>query len=276
MTSSIVQRHVPLSGNALRNILERTTHRLVIKRQLPSPFAKVRLFTSSEGGLRYLRPSLKRVDPTLLQLASEVVKPGHTVWDIGANLGLFSFAAAALAGPSGHVLAIEPDATLVTLLRRSAAINPSCAPVEVLPVAVAASLTISRFHIALRNRSTNYLDGFGTTQTGGVRATDLVPTTTLDWLATHFPLPDVIKIDVEGAEVEVLAAATDALAKSPMIICEVAESNASNIADMLTSHGYRFYDGELSSRHRSPLREAAPPTTIAISKTPEARTSQPA
>ena len=35
---------------------------------------------------------------------------------------------------------------------------------------------------------------------GGVRSTRLVPTVTLDWLAARFPAPDVLKIDVEGAE----------------------------------------------------------------------------
>jgi FkbM family methyltransferase len=267
MDSRIVQLNVSGNGTAMRTFLEHATHRFVIRRQLPSPFSGVSIFASSEGGLRYLWPSLKRVDPTLLRLVGEVVKPGHVVWDIGANLGLFSFAAAASAGPSGRVLAIEPDATLVTLLRRSAALNPSHAPVEVLPVAVAANLAISRFHIARRNRSTNFLDGFGTTQTGGVRTTELVPTMTLDWLAANFPLPNVIKIDVEGAETEVLTGAAEALKNLPIIICEVAGSNANAVAELLASYGYDFYDGELLFNQSSPLREIAPPTTVAIPRT---------
>jgi hypothetical protein len=48
------------------------------------------------------------MDPALPGLAAEVVRPGDTVGDIGANLGLFSFAAAVAVGPAGHVLAVIP------------------------------------------------------------------------------------------------------------------------------------------------------------------------
>lgn len=51
---------------------------------------------------------MARVDPALMRLAAETVGRGDIVWDIGANLGLFSFAAAVAASPSGRVLAVEP------------------------------------------------------------------------------------------------------------------------------------------------------------------------
>jgi FkbM family methyltransferase len=248
----------------LRPALERTSHRVVIRRRLPAPFAAARIYASSEGGLRYLRPRMAGVDPALLRLAAEVVRPRDTVWDIGANLGLFSFAAAVSAGPAGRVLAVEPDAVLVRLLRRSAAANRGHAPVEVLPAAVADSLSVARFHVARRNRSTNHLDGFGTSQTGGVRATELVPTVTLDWLATHFPTPNVIKIDVEEAEVTVLAGASSTLRASlPTIICEVAGCNATAVREILTAHGYTLYDGDQPPTERIPA-SSAPPNTLAV------------
>src|ERR1019366_8153086 len=84
---------------------------------------RVRVGRASEGGLKYLRPRLGGINPILLGLVEEVVSPGDVIWDIGANLGLFTFAAAVAAGGNGHVLAIEPDALLVGMLRRSAATN---------------------------------------------------------------------------------------------------------------------------------------------------------
>ena len=247
-----------------RTALEQLTHRLVVRRRLPAPFGDARIYMSSEGGLRYLRPRLGSIDPMLMRLAAEVVQPGDVVWDIGANLGLFSFAAAVAAGPSGRVLAIEPDALLVGLLRRSAASNHGQAPVEVLPAAVADDLGVARFHIARRNRATSHLDGFGTSKTGGSRATELVLTVTLDWLAARFPMPAVVKIDVEAAELKVLTGGASVLRTLPTIICEVAARNAASAGDLLAVHGYTLYDAELPAAERTP-EAAALPNTLAIS-----------
>jgi FkbM family methyltransferase len=247
----------------LRSSLEQATHRIVIRRRLPAPFAAARIYVSSEGGLRYLARGMTQVDPSLLRLAAETVGPGDNVWDIGANLGLFSFAAAVAAGPAGSVLAVEPDTTMARLLRRSAALNRGHAPVDVLPVAVSDDMSVARFHIARRNRSTNYLDGFGTSQTGGVRATDLVPTFTLDWLADHFAAPDVIKIDVEEAEAAVLAGGSRVLELASKIICEVAARNFAVVRDMLNKHGYVLYNGDRPSAERVPVANAQW-TTLAV------------
>jgi FkbM family methyltransferase len=247
----------------LRSALEQTTHRIVVRRRLPAPFAAARVYVCSEGGLRYLGRSMARVDPALLRLVAETIRRGDTVWDIGANLGLFSFAAAVAASPSGRVLAVEPDTVLVGLLRRSAVGNHSHAPVDVLPAAVSDRESLARFHIARRSRSTNYLDGFGSSQTGGVRSTQLVPAVTLDWLATQFPPPDVIKIDVEEAEAAVLAGGSRVLGLARTVICEVAARNSAAVRDLLIMYGYTMYDGDLPSAERAPTADA-PPNTLAL------------
>ena len=246
----------------LRATLEQASHRLVIRRRLPPPFATARIYTSPEGGLRYLKPRMDRVDPVLLRLVTEIVRPGDTVWDIGANIGLFSFAAAVAVGADGHVLSVEPDPVLVRLLRRSAA-GLRHASVEVFPAAVSDGCGVARFHIARRNRATSHLDGFGTTQTGGIRDTELVPTISLDWLAAHFPLPDIIKIDVEGAEAHVLSGGPTVLSAHPRIVCEVAKKNAVTVGDLLADSGYTLYDGERPASQRRPIDEATY-TTLAI------------
>lgn len=244
----------------IRSTLERITHPLVLRRRLPPPFRDARIYVTTEGGLRYLRTNMRRVDPILLGLAEEMVSPGDTVWDIGANLGLFSFAAAVAAGRNGYVLAIEPDVQLVSLLHKSATVNHQHAPVEVVPTAVADDLGVSRFNIAMRNRSTNHLDGYGTSQTGGVRTTHLVPTVTLDWLADRFPVPDVVKIDVEEAEARVLTTAGRVLQAHPKIICEVAAKNSELVGEALSHYGYTLYDGDQPIHKRMPTPLASPNT----------------
>jgi FkbM family methyltransferase len=208
---------------------------------------------------------MAQVDPALLRLAAEVVRPGDIVWDIGANVGLFSFAAAVAAGPQGRVLAVEADTDLAGLLRRSAdgAAARRHAPVEILPAAVSDDVSVARFHIARRNRATNHLEGFGSTMAGGIRASRLTPTVTLDWLAERFPVPDVLKVDVEGAEQAVLGGGARVLAGSPAVICEVSGQNTAAVSRILTGHGYELYDGEHAPGDRQPV-EAAPFNTLAI------------
>ena len=246
-----------------RATLENVSHRVVIRRRLPSPFRAARIYASTEGGLKYLRPRMSDVDPSLLRLVEEEVRPGSVVWDIGANVGLFTFAAAVASGPDGHVLAIEPDALLVGMLRRSAAANSGHATVDVLGTAVSDEVGIARFHVARRNRATSHLDGFGTAEAGGVRTTQIVPTVTLDWLAKRFPLPALVKIDVEEAELKVLAGGSAVLASRPTIICEVAAQNSVAVREILAGYGYTLYDGDEPASHRVPA-EAAPFSTLAV------------
>jgi FkbM family methyltransferase len=255
---------------SLRLAVERATHRVVIRRRLPPPFDRARIHASTEGGLRYLARTMADVDPGLLRLAAQVVRPGDTVWDIGANMGLFSFAAAVAAGPQGHVLAVEPDTDLARPLRRPAGGAPepgrqraARAPVEVLPAAVSDGLSVARFNVARRNRATSHLEGFGTAMAGGVRAAQLVPTVTLDWLAARFPAPDVLKVDVEGAELAVLSGGAGVLARARAVICEVCGQNPAPVTALLSGHGYALYDGDEPGPDRTPV-EAATFSTLAI------------
>jgi len=128
---------------------------------------------------------------------------------------------------------------------------------------VADQMGVARFHIAKRSRATNHLDGFGTSMTGGIRVTELVPTVTLDWLASQFPMPNVLKIDVEAAELKVLGGGRSVLCSRPKIICEVARSNAATAAHVFTSYGYTLYDAHQPSGQRTPSA-LAPPDTLAI------------
>lgn len=227
----------------LRHLSEQFSHRYVARRHLPPPFKPIPFYVSSEGGLKYLRRSVAHVDRELLALVAEFVQRDSVVWDIGANVGLFSFAAAAASGPKGQVIAVEPDSWLVDLLRRSSALDGDRAPVVVVPVAVSDQSGFATFHIASRSRATNYLDGYGSPDSGGSRDRQVVPTIDIDSLGRHFPWPDILKIDVEGAELLALTGAKDALAHRPVLICEVTKANSAEVTALLHAAGYRLFDG---------------------------------
>src|SRR3974390_2182320 len=103
-----------------RKIVELSTRDWVYPRRLPSSFGGVPIFVTPSAGLKYLFKPMTKVDPILLRNAIDLIRPNDIVWDIGANVGLFTFAAAARAGSNGCVIAFEPDTWLVQLLRKSA------------------------------------------------------------------------------------------------------------------------------------------------------------
>ena len=249
----------------LRSFLERATRQLVFKRRLPQEFDGVPLTVSPSAGLRYLFRPMRSVDPVLLGLAYEFIKPGAVVWDIGANIGLFAFSAAQRAGTDGQVVAVEPDLWLVRLLHRTSSLQPSSsARVTVVPCAMASSVGLRTFCIAARSRSANFLAEYGSSQTGGEAVRQTVVTLTLDSLLSQVRAPDVLKIDTEGAELEVFQGARRLFESNrPVVLCEASSTTAPAITDFLVSFDYQLFDGDVARKERRPV-SIAPWSTIAI------------
>jgi FkbM family methyltransferase len=234
---------------------------IVFRRSLPSRFGGggVRI-TVRGAGLRALRPNLADADPTLFRLAEEVVSPGHRIWDIGANVGFFTLAAANRAGPDGEVLAVEPDVDLVRLLlwSRRELDRARNAPVDVLCAAISATAGVARLVVAGRARASNALLGFGHSQMGVSRETRSVATLSLDDLLAAGPRPDVVKIDAEGAEAAIIRGAGRLLAEvRPVLAIEVTPGPVGEEVTMaLTAAGYLLYDAEAPPGERLPLATA--------------------
>jgi FkbM family methyltransferase len=250
-----------------RRIVERTTRSWVYPRRLPQAVGGAPIFVTPSAGLKYLFRPMSRIDPALLQNAIELVRQNDVVWDIGANIGLFAFAAAGCAGPKGRVIAFEPDTFLVDCLRKSAAHQPeTSAPVTVVAAAIASEISLRELTIASRSRASNAMRGYGQTQMGAPFESHTVVALNLDWLASKLPAPNVIKCDVEGAEGEVFTGQTKILNEiRPVIICEVVRNAAAQMTAMLVESGYILYDGDkpLSAKART---ERASWNTIAIPK----------
>ena len=122
------------------------------------------------------------------------IRPGDTVWDVGANLGLYTEKFANQVGPAGHVAAFEPSPRNVVKLR---ARFPESRSVTVLPIALGDQPGTATFY---SNQSAD-----GTTDSLMPRVQGAVPINVPihqgdEFLARH--PPNVIKIDVEGFELE--------------------------------------------------------------------------
>lgn len=232
---------------SLRRWAELLSRGVVLRRRLPDEFHSLPIYVSPESSLRYWRLNLATVDPLLCNMAREMVKAGHVVWDVGANVGLFTFCAAALAGPAGSVLAVEPDLWLAGLLTRSAQLvrrQPhASALVTVLCTAAAENTGVSQLQISQRGRAANHLaKTAGSSQVGGDRYSQPTITVSLDFLLEYFPPPSVLKIDAEGAEVKILQGSTKLLRTArPIIWCEVSRENSQAVADLLHAADYKIY-----------------------------------
>lgn len=121
--------------------------------------------------------------------------------DVGANVGLFSFAVASLAGPEASILAIEPQPVVRDRLAYNLSLNPG-ADIRHIAVAVADRDADVELHIDERDLGGTRVGGRGTSvQTATVRARRLG-----DVLSEEgFDAPDVLKIDIEGLEDIVLS-----------------------------------------------------------------------
>jgi FkbM family methyltransferase len=249
----------------IRTAIEKLTRKMLFRRRLPDDLGRNPIWVSPSAGLRFLFGRIKDADPVLFNLVREFVHKDSVVWDVGANVGLFAFSSAYLSGPSGLVVALEPDTWLVQLLRRSAVAQPaSCAPMHIIPAAVAQSVELRTFHVSARSRSANSIKGYGSTQTGGIAEEQIVVAVSLDWLSERYALPDVLKIDVEGAELEVLMGAEALFEKRrPVLLCEISGETSSEVTTLLKSKGYRLYDGDMSRGERKEL-SSAPWTTVAL------------
>jgi FkbM family methyltransferase len=244
----------------LRKSVEHVSRGLVFKRRLPPEFHHFPIYVSPEASLRYWS-RMSKVDPMLYRMARELVQPGASVWDVGANVGLFSICASSLAGQQGHVVAIEPDIWLAHLLTKSARElelrRLNAAPVIVLCAAVSDGNRVTQLQISERSRAANHLaDADGSSQAQGNRFSQAVTSVSLDFLLDYFPAPKVLKIDAETHETHILQGATKLLETvRPTIWCEVSPENAVAVFDLLHLFDYELYAA--AAKVRMPLRRAS-------------------
>jgi FkbM family methyltransferase len=154
----------------------------------------------------------------LAELFAYLVRPGDRCVDVGANVGVHTVRLARLVGPSGEVIAIEPDPDVVRRTNRNIALN-GVANVRV--VAAAASEQAGQTRLFRPSpQDTNrarasllphpYLTGTAAA----------VPVVTVDDVCAGQPV-SLIKIDVEGHEAAVVRGAADTIRKcAPSVVFE--------------------------------------------------------
>lgn len=165
-------------------------------------------------------------------------------WDIGANIGQYSWEFVS-SGPGKRALMFEPDERNIKTLRRTIARSSlmNCAIKE-----AAASDTIGRLEFKrdtiTGKQGTIVRDAKIEQYMGRPASLVSIACTTLDQTSKELGrAPQLLKVDVEGAEISVIEGAAATLsAHRPVIVIEILSKNFEPIRQKLAPLGYLLYD----------------------------------
>lgn len=174
----------------------------------------------------------------LQEALARELKAGQTFYDVGAHAGFFTLVGCKAIGPQGRCVAFEPMPENVESIREQIAVN-SISRCEVVQAAVADRGGETTFCFDASGSSMGHLADLG--QQGNQIK---VRTMTLDEAVNQFGPPDVLKLDVEGAEDKVIEGASKLLEnRRPVWVIELhGPKQAGSVIKFLAQRGYAFFE----------------------------------
>lgn len=187
-------------------------------------------------------------EPALQDAIAANLAPGDVFYDIGANIGFFSLIAARRVGSSGHVYAFEPVPANVTAISRSVQLN-GFSHVDVFGEAVGATSRTGELLLAHHIGGATIDSVDAPPDLRGRIAIEIVAMDDIMGPRQLRP-PQLVKVDVEGAELAVLTGMRNALCgHRPKVVYEVddatregMERKAAEVAAFLTGLNYAVAD----------------------------------
>jgi FkbM family methyltransferase len=180
-------------------------------------------------------------DLAVTETFARLIRPGDTVIDAGANIGYMALLAARAAGPNGKVYAFEPYPPLIEILRQNVLQDRVCCPAAEIAIreealgAITGTVRLAIPEGIKDNDGLAYVISSGDSTEHAVE----VALTTID---AEFPSPaiDIMKIDVEGYELDVLKGMRRTLACSRLrhVLFEDHEQARGEVARNFESTGY--------------------------------------
>lgn len=191
-------------------------------------------------------------EPHVTSWMQSTLRPGQVFVDVGANVGYFTLLGASLVGPGGRVVAVEAHPTLAEVLQRNVVINGYYGYVVTHNKAAWSETTQLEFHIRANfagNSSVGHIDDEGLRRLGDTEEAVQVQAVVLDDLLADLPRVDMMKIDVEGAEVHAFQGLTRTIEANPGIIImfewaraqiESVGDTPQALADLVEGMGFKF------------------------------------
>ncbi len=186
---------------------------------------------------------IRHWESDLMTALEEFVEPGFVIYDVGANVGVYSVYASRLVGPKGHVYSIEANPMCVYLLRCNLA-TAGIGNATIIPIAISDAPGSCRFKINYGNSN------LGLTQESALfdlKTGQEIEVKSLDFdsMTSSFNLraPDLIKIDIEGAEEYAIRGMRRALVEhQPILLLEIhGEQAAGATFKLLDAINYRCF-----------------------------------
>lgn len=171
-----------------------------------------------------------------INIFRQLVRPGHTVIDVGAYIGTHTLFLSQAVGRDGKVIALEPQRIIFQTLCANMALN-NLTNVICKNVALGNEENFVRVPILDPHLEQN----FGSLELGSQKHGDLIQLVTLDSLSLENC--NFIKIDVEGMEVPILGGAGQTINQfKPILYIENDRQEHSNdLMKLIASHEYRLY-----------------------------------
>ena len=245
----------------LHSLRKTKVFQILLKSQLNEP----KLYNLGYGHQVALRPfthasirwGKQQLEPGIRRLVSDIARELDLqndqgfFFDVGANVGLYTWEVSKVC-PYRKILAFEPDPKNIKLLEKT------------LSGANLQNLEICKCALSNQVGEISFFQDKLTSATGCVAGKDkpwvekylnssaneiTVQTKTLDSVVVEDKTPSLIKIDVEGHEVEVLQGGTNTLTKvKPLLIIESFPPNQLTVLTFLDEIGYKSLDAD---RHTS-------------------------
>lgn len=189
---------------------------------------RIGLNLQDELALRYALG--QQFEPDVCEFFRKVVKPGQVVFDVGANVGQFTLLLAKRVGAFGCVHAFEPAPEEYRKLCANVSLNGFS---NVLTNHVAICDRVGETVLRTAGPGLGLYNSLGRPLVSSQIGDISVPCTTLDCYvhARGVPRVDLLKVDVEGAELAVLRGAAQLLSRSdaPVIVCEFSDLTGTDI-----------------------------------------------
>lgn len=197
-----------------------------------------KILDSDHVVFRPFTDDFEKVSDTYEPIVRKLLSPRHSevIIDVGGNIGVHTIWLSRKVGPQGIILAVEPEPSNFAVLKLNLGINNLC---NVIPIRLALGANPGRGQLVIPSPS---VMGQATTITSNHLSKPVLVSTdfeTLDGVTSAFGLSHVaaIKIDVEGAEVDVIRGAMQTISKfRPRLVIEAhGHSNLNSLKLLLES-----------------------------------------